>query len=41
MAKALSLKLDDPTYRDTEKIRKRLKLLTMPQNVNAPVRFRY
>ena len=26
MAKALSLKLDDPTYRDTEKIRKRLKL---------------
>jgi hypothetical protein len=26
MAKALSLKLDDPTYRDTEAIRKRLKL---------------
>jgi hypothetical protein len=26
MTKALSLKLDEPTYRDTEKIRKRLKL---------------
>ena len=26
MAKALSLKLDEPTYRDAEKIRKRLKL---------------
>jgi hypothetical protein len=26
MAKALSLKLDDPTYQETEKIRKRLKL---------------
>ena len=26
MAKALSLKLDEPTYRDVEKIRKRLKL---------------
>lgn len=26
MAKALSLKLDEPTYRETEKIRKRLKL---------------
>jgi len=26
MAKALSLKLDDPTYLETEKIRKRLKL---------------
>lgn len=26
MAKALSLKLDEPTYREAEKIRKRLKL---------------
>ena len=26
MAKALSLKLDEPTYREEEKIRKRLKL---------------
>ena len=26
MGKALSLKLDEPTYRDAEKIRKRLKL---------------
>jgi hypothetical protein len=26
MPKALSLKLDEPTYRDTERIRKRLKL---------------
>ncbi|MBI2540302.1 MAG: hypothetical protein HYW04_11010 [Deltaproteobacteria bacterium] len=26
MAKALSLKLDDPTYQEAEKIRKRLKL---------------
>ena len=29
MAKALSLKLDDPTYQETEKIRKRL---NMPRN---------
>ena len=26
MSKALSLKLDDPTYRDAERIRRRLKL---------------
>jgi len=26
MAKALSLKLDEPTYREVEKIRKKLKL---------------
>ena len=30
MAKALSLKLDDPTFRDAERVRKRLKL---PRNL--------
>ena len=30
MAKALSLKLDDPTYRDAERVRKRLRL---PRNL--------